>query len=101
MFDYFFLGFCGSGTTFGDPTADRGAITSKNLCSFIHNKMSRFVSLFKHVKCPVIGMIHVKALPGTPQYGNNFEEIVKEAVDELKIYKRAGVVSFVFFKQFS
>lgn len=55
--------------------------------------MTRFVSLFKNVKCPVIGMVHVKPLPGTPRYANNFETVVKEAVEELKAYKNAGVVS--------
>lgn len=57
--------------------------------------MSRFISLFKNVRCPVIGMVHVRALPGTPEYANNFEEIIKEALQELKIYKQAGVVGFV------
>lgn len=55
--------------------------------------MNRFPSLFKNVQCPVIGMVHVKALPGTPRYGNNFEEIIQEAVEELKVYKSAGIVS--------
>lgn len=54
--------------------------------------MNRFPSLFKNVQCPVIGMVHVKALPGTPRYGNNFEEIIQEAVEELKVYKSAGIV---------
>lgn len=62
--------------------------------------MSRFASLFKSVQCPVIGMVHVKALPGTPLYANNFEESVKEAVEELKIYKNSGIVRFCFSRIF-
>lgn len=52
--------------------------------------MKRFNNIFK-VKTPVIGMIHVDALPGTPRYKNNMAEIVEKALREAEIYKKAGV----------
>lgn len=53
--------------------------------------MNRFSSIFKHVQCPVIGMVHVKALPGTPQY-RNLTEAVEEAVHDFEIYRASGLV---------
>jgi len=41
---------------------------------------------------PVIGMIHVGALPGTPKYkGGGLRPIVSEAVKEARIYRDAGI----------
>ena len=39
----------------------------------------------------VIGMIHVSALPGTPDYGGDVERIVNLAVAEAMIYRNAGI----------
>jgi membrane complex biogenesis BtpA family protein len=47
-------------------------------------------SLFPAPK-PVIGMIHVGALPGTPAGGEAVEEIVARAVREAEVYRDAGV----------
>lgn len=52
--------------------------------------MKKFDELFK-IKQAVIGMIHLKALPGCPQYQNNWQAIVDTALDELAIYQKAGV----------
>ncbi|MEK7432473.1 MAG: BtpA/SgcQ family protein [Cyanobacteriota bacterium] len=52
--------------------------------------MERFDNVFK-VKTPVIGMIHVDALPGTPKYKNNISEILEKALLEAEIYKKAGI----------
>lgn len=41
----------------------------------------------------IIGMVHVGALPGTPNYKGDFGAIVKEAVAEAKMYMNAGVHS--------
>ncbi|CAL7942050.1 unnamed protein product [Xylocopa violacea] len=49
--------------------------------------MLRFHTIFNKVKCSVIGMVHVNALPGTPLYNGNTEKIVSDAVNEAKIYK--------------
>jgi hypothetical protein len=51
---------------------------------------SAFSDLFS-VRCPVIGMIHVQALPGTPSYRDNFAGIVAQAMEEAKLYTAAGV----------
>lgn len=56
--------------------------------------MNRFKSLFRGVQCPIIGMVHVKALPGTPQYANNFENVLKEAIHDVEIYANSRIVSF-------
>lgn len=39
----------------------------------------------------VIGMIHVDALPGTPKYGGNVNQIIKKAIEEALVYKNAGI----------
>jgi membrane complex biogenesis BtpA family protein len=46
--------------------------------------------LFPHPK-PVIGMIHVAALPGTPAHTLSVSEIVALAVHEARIYRDGGV----------
>ncbi|MFW6122087.1 MAG: BtpA/SgcQ family protein, partial [Petrotogales bacterium] len=46
------------------------------------------------VKKPIIGMIHLKPLPGSPLYdpkGMPMAEIIKNAVDEAKILEDAGI----------
>lgn len=49
-----------------------------------------FHTLFPQTK-PVIGMIHVAALPGTPNYSGNREQILTTAMEEGDLYLRAGV----------
>ncbi len=46
--------------------------------------------IFKSAK-PVIAMIHVGALPGTPAHGLSLREIESQALREAKIYRGAGV----------
>ena len=43
------------------------------------------------VNKPVIGMIHVDALPGTPKYKGDVENIINSAVKEAMIYKNSGI----------
>lgn len=52
--------------------------------------MEKFKSVFKEIK-PIIGMIHVKALPGTPKNSLPPSEIITAALDEADIYKKAGI----------
>jgi membrane complex biogenesis BtpA family protein len=52
--------------------------------------MQKFQSIFKVGK-PIIGMIHLKALPGTPKFNNNINEIIDTALSETEIYKSAGI----------
>src|SRR5579871_1387297 len=40
---------------------------------------------------PVIGMIHVQALPGTPANRLTLDKIIAAAVNEARIYRAAGV----------
>ncbi|KAK8719522.1 hypothetical protein OTU49_013982, partial [Cherax quadricarinatus] len=53
--------------------------------------LSRFGQVFGRWKGAIIGMIHVKALPGTPlnQYG--VDQLVEMACTEAQIYKEAHV----------
>lgn len=52
--------------------------------------MKRFSTIFTVPK-PVIGMIHVQALPGTPKYQNSIQAIIDHAIEEVEIYKKAGI----------
>lgn len=40
---------------------------------------------------PVIGMIHVKALPGTPKYGGSVIDIIQASLQEAEVYKECGI----------
>lgn len=40
---------------------------------------------------PVVGMIHVDALPGTPKYKGDVESIINSAMKEAMIYKNSGI----------
>ena len=40
---------------------------------------------------PIVGMIHVGALPGTPRHGQNLRDIVESARQEAQLYLEAGV----------
>ncbi|MBF0546403.1 MAG: BtpA/SgcQ family protein [Candidatus Riflebacteria bacterium] len=45
----------------------------------------------KNVKFPLLfGMVHVRALPGTPYAKQSIEKIVTIAVEEANVYKKAG-----------
>jgi uncharacterized protein len=48
------------------------------------------ISLFSHNK-PVIGVIHVGALPGTPRGTTSVAELVQQAKAEARIYRECGV----------
>ena len=43
------------------------------------------------IQKPVIGMIHVDALPGTPKYNGNFNSVIKKAVEEALLYRENGI----------
>ncbi|MEM1321936.1 MAG: BtpA/SgcQ family protein [Bacteroidota bacterium] len=40
---------------------------------------------------PIIGMIHLRALPGTPAYGSDDALILETALEEAALYKKAGL----------
>ena len=39
----------------------------------------------------VVGMIHVDALPGTPKYKGDVDNIINSAVKEAIVYKNSGI----------
>jgi hypothetical protein len=52
--------------------------------------MTRFNEIFGFKK-PIIGMIHVDPLPGTPNYGGSMQQIIDKAINEAEIYQSAGI----------
>ena len=52
--------------------------------------MEKFNKIFKTPK-PVIGMIHLQALPGTPRHSISPDQILFTALKEAEIYKKAGI----------
>ncbi|XP_077085416.1 uncharacterized protein F13E9.13, mitochondrial [Siphateles boraxobius] len=51
----------------------------------------KFLNIFGRLKSNVIGMIHVRALPGTPLNRATLSEITEEACREAEIYHHAGL----------
>src|SRR5215216_7532080 len=47
-------------------------------------------ALFEHSK-PIVGVIHVGALPGTPRGSKSVAELVSEAREEARVYRECGV----------
>lgn len=52
--------------------------------------MEKFLKIFRRRQV-IIGMIHLKALPGTPGYQNHDDEIISAALKEAQLYKDAGI----------
>ncbi|NOY47865.1 MAG: BtpA/SgcQ family protein [Chlorobi bacterium] len=52
--------------------------------------MQKFRSIFKKEK-PIIGMVHVQALPGTPKHKFEPSLIIDKALEEAKVYSKAGI----------
>ena len=52
--------------------------------------MDQFRKLFGEKKV-VIGMVHLKPLPGSPNYGGSMEAVYKAAVEDLKALEENGV----------
>jgi uncharacterized protein len=55
-----------------------------------HRRNSMFTSLFPNRK-PIIGVIHVGALPGTPAAAQRMSELVGQATREAELYRAGGV----------
>ena len=56
--------------------------------------MQKFKSIFK-TDLPVIGMIHLQALPGTPGNVYSPSQIIDLALKEAEILQRAGIDSIM------
>jgi len=52
--------------------------------------MEKFKTIFK-TSMPVVGMVHLKALPGTPKNMLTSSQIIEEALKEADIYSKAGI----------
>ena len=52
--------------------------------------MTLFKKIFPTPK-PIIGMVHVKGLPGTPAFQGSSQAVIEEAIKEALIYKEAGI----------
>ena len=50
-----------------------------------------FARLFGNRPKTVVGMIHVRALPGTPQHAGGFAPILDQALEEAEIYRSCGI----------
>lgn len=44
----------------------------------------------------IIGVVHLKALPGSPLYANNIEQIYQNAIEDAKALENGGVDSIIF-----
>ncbi|MCI0664489.1 MAG: hypothetical protein L0220_25800 [Acidobacteria bacterium] len=58
-------------------------------CKLFHPLM--FNSLFSNPK-PIIGMIHVGALPGTPAARQSIDQLIFQAEREAAIYRECRIV---------
>ena len=56
--------------------------------------MKQFKKIFP-IKHSIIGMIHIQALPGTPNYAGDIRFIFDEALKEALIYKKAGIDALI------
>jgi len=56
--------------------------------------MQKFKSIF-NIEKPIIGMVHIQALPGTPNSHFTPQEIIDKALKEAIIYKKAGIDSIM------
>lgn len=50
----------------------------------------KYDNCFK-VQKPIIGMIHLLPLPGTPLYRGSIDEIIDTAAEEMELYKSGGI----------
>ncbi|XP_024911481.1 uncharacterized protein F13E9.13, mitochondrial isoform X2 [Cynoglossus semilaevis] len=56
----------------------------------LHTNM-KFMELFGRLNSVVIGMIHVKALPGSPLSQMKISQIIEQACQEAEVYRDAGI----------
>ncbi|XP_022092090.1 uncharacterized protein F13E9.13, mitochondrial-like isoform X2 [Acanthaster planci] len=59
------------------------------------NALSLFSQLFGRTHGVIIGMIHVKALPGSPRYRLPVKDIIRLACEEAEGYRQAGVDAII------
>ena len=52
--------------------------------------MTQYAELFP-VPRPLIGMVHLAPLPGTPRWGGNIDDVIKRAMDDARILAEEGI----------
>ncbi len=52
---------------------------------------AKFLRIFQNKLKPIIGMIHIQALPGTPENKLSPDKIIEKALEEAFVYKAAGI----------
>lgn len=52
--------------------------------------MTQFAELFP-VPRPLIGMVHLAPLPGTPRWAGNVDDVIKRAMDDARILAEEGI----------
>ncbi|XP_056381652.1 uncharacterized protein F13E9.13, mitochondrial-like isoform X2 [Hyla sarda] len=67
------------------------AFHSRLTVDFRGEKAMTFLQLFGRMKSVVIGMVHLKALPGTPRGTLPVAQILEDACKEAEIYRKAGI----------
>ncbi len=56
--------------------------------------MSRTLSLFNQT-CPVLAVIHLQPLPGSPRYSGDMNQVYETAIKEAQVYARQGVAGLI------
>jgi membrane complex biogenesis BtpA family protein len=59
--------------------------------SFYLLQLQNFHALFSNISKPIIGMIHLPALPGSPKHSLEFDEISSHALNDLNYLIESGV----------
>ena len=52
-------------------------------------------TLFRRRHKPVIGVVHLRPLPGSPKWSGNLESVIKDALADAKAYARGGVDAII------
>lgn len=68
----------------------------KDLITFVESftVMNRIWPFPDSVELPIIGMLHLRALPGSPNY-DSLEEVIDSATQDLKVLQEGGVDAFM------
>ena len=52
--------------------------------------MTPFFELFS-VPRPLIGMVHLAPLPGSPRWGGSIDDVIKRAMDDARVLAEEGI----------
>jgi len=60
-----------------------------NILEKYRENAMNFKALFQQK--PIIGCIHLAALPGAPKFNHNFETVIEQAINEAKVYQKNNI----------